>query len=219
MPRLLLATNNPGKVAEYRALLESCGWDIVTPGELGLRLPQDEPGDSYEENARIKALRGAQASGLVTLADDSGLEIDALDGAPGPASARFLGKEATYPQRFEEILGRLRGLPKEKRWARFQCVIAVAVPTGRQAQPGSQEVRLAQGEVQGFIAEAPRGEGGFGYDPIFWLPQHSATMAELPEHQKNIVSHRARAVASARQILKELLHEYGRGAHPPDTLS
>ncbi|MBI2913895.1 MAG: hypothetical protein HYY03_08250, partial [Chloroflexi bacterium] len=115
------------------------------------------------------------------------------------------GKEATYPQRFEEILGRLRGLPKEKRWARFRCVIAVA-------QPGSPEVRLAQGEVQGFIAEAPRGEGGFGYDPIFWVPQLSATMAELPGHQKNIVSHRARAVASARQILKELLYEQGRGA-------
>ena len=207
MPRLLLATNNPGKAAEFRALLADCGWDIVTPAELGLALPQDEPGDSYEENARIKALRGAQASGLVTLADDSGLEIDALGGAPGPASARFLGKEATYPQRFEVILGRLRGLPKEKRWARFQCVIAVA-------RPGSQEARLARGEVQGFIAEAPRGEGGFGYDPIFWLPQLSATMAELPVHQKNIVSHRARAVASARQILKELLYEHGRNPHP-----
>ncbi len=207
MPRLLLATNNAGKIAEYRTLLETCGWEIVAPAELGLALPEDEPGDSYEENARIKALRGAQASGLVTLADDSGLEIDALDGAPGPASARFLGKEATYQKRFEEIQRRLQGLPRQKRWARFVCVIAIA-------EPGSREVRLARGEAQGFIAEAPRGEGGFGYDPIFWLPQLSATMAELPHHQKNIVSHRARAVAPARQILKELLYEQGRHPHP-----
>ncbi len=203
MPQLLLATNNPGKLAEYRALLEGCGWELVTPAELGIQLPEEETGDTYEENARMKALRGAQASGLVTLADDSGLEIEALDGEPGPASARFLGEEATYRQRFDEILRRLRGLPKEKRWARFVCVIAVA-------EPGSQEVRFARGEAQGFIAEAPQGEGGFGYDPIFWLPWLSATMAELPAHQKNIVSHRARAVAPARQILKELLYEQRR---------
>ena len=207
MPRLLLATNNPGKVAEYRALLESCGWDIVTPADLGLALPEDEPGDTYEENARIKALRGAQASGLVTLADDSGLEIEALAGAPGVSSARFLGEETSYQERFAEILRRLRGLPQEKRRARFVCVIAIA-------EPGSQEVRLVQGEVEGFIAEEPWGQGGFGYDPIFWLPQHSATMAELPEHQKNIISHRARAVAPARQVLKELLYEHGRRPHP-----
>ena len=212
MPRLLLATNNRGKIVEYRALLEGCGWDIVTPAELGLALPEEETGDSYEENARMKALRGAEASGLVTLADDSGLEIEALEGAPGPGSARFLGKEASYQERFREILRRLQGpdgepLPKEKRWARFVCVIAIAVP-------GRQEVRLAQGEVQGFIAEEPQGGGGFGYDPIFWVPWRSATMAQLPEHQKNIISHRARAAAPARQILKELLYEQRRCPHP-----
>ncbi len=207
MPRLFLATNNPGKAAEYRALLDGCGWDIVTPADLGLALSQEETGDSYEENARMKALRGAQASGLVTLADDSGLEIEAFDGAPGPASARFLGANASYGERFDEILRRLQGLPREKRWARFVCVIAIAAP-------GSAEVRLARGEVQGFIAPAPRGEGGFGYDPIFWVPGRSATMAQLPAHQKNIISHRAQAIAPARQILKELLYEQRRSPHP-----
>ena len=212
MPRLLLATNNPGKLAEYRVLLEGCGWEIVTPAGLGLQPPNEETGATYDENARMKALHGAEASGLVALADDSGLEILALEGELGPKSARFLGEQAGYRERFDEILRRLKGLPKEKRWANFRCVIAIA-------QPGSQEVRFARGDVAGFIAEEPRGEGGFGYDPIFWLPQHSATMAELPEHQKNIISHRARAVAPARQILKELLHEYRRRADPADALS
>ena len=207
MPRLLIATNNPGKLAEYRALLADCGWELVTPGELGLDLPQDEAGQTYEENARIKALFGAEASGLVTLADDSGLEIEALGGELGPKSARFLGAAASYQERFAEILRRLQGLPREKRGGHFKCVIAVA-------QPGSEEVRYAQGEIAGLIAEEPRGQGGFGYDPIFWVPQHSATMAELPAHQKNIVSHRARAAAPARQILKELLYEQERSPHP-----
>lgn len=208
MPRLLLATNNPGKVAEYRALLDGCGWEIVTPAELGIRLSEEEAGRTYEENARIKALEGARKSGLVTLADDSGLEIEALDGAPGPGSARFLGAEVSYRERFAEILRRLEGLPRERRGATFRCVIAVA-------EPRSEEVRFARGEVFGIIVE-PRGERGFGYDPIFWVPQHSATMAELPPHHKNMISHRARAVAQARQILKELLYERRRRADPPD---
>src|SRR2546425_3313893 len=110
MPQLLLATNNPGKVAEYRLLLEGCGWEIVMPEDLGLALPDDETGESYEENARMKAQRGAEASGLVTLADDSGIEIEAMGGEPGVRSARFLGAEASYQQRFEEIQRRLEGL-------------------------------------------------------------------------------------------------------------
>jgi XTP/dITP diphosphohydrolase len=151
-PQLLLATNNPGKLAEYDILLEGCGWEVVTPGVY---------------------------------------------------SARFLGEEASYGERFAEIDRRLSDVPRAQRRARFRCVIAVA-------DPGTSAVRTAEGEVFGLIAEAPRGEGGFGYDPIFWVPQHSATMAELPEHQKNIISHRARAVAGARQILKELLYEHER---------
>jgi len=203
VPRLLLATNNPGKVAEYLLLLDGCGWAIVTPGELGIGLSDDETGDSYEENARMKAQRGAEASGLVTLADDSGIEIEAMGGEPGVYSARFLGAEASFEQRFAEIKRRLEGLPRERRRARFRCVIAIA-------DPNVGAVRCAEGEVIGLIAEEARGEGGFGYDPIFWVPQHSATMAELPERVKNLISHRARAVAPARQILKEMLYEQGR---------
>jgi len=199
--RLLLATNNPGKLAEYDVLLDGCGWDVVTPSEIGIDLSGDETGDTYEENATMKARRGAEASGLVTLADDSGVEIEALGGEPGTRSARFLGEEASYAERFAEIERRLEGVPRERRRVRFRCVIAVA-------DPRTGAVRCAEGEVFGLVAEAPRGKGGFGYDPIFWLPQHSATMAELPEHEKNIISHRARAVAGARQILKELLYEH-----------
>ena len=202
-PQLLLATNNPGKLAEYDILLEGCGWEVVTPGDLGIELDAEETGETYEANATMKAQCGAQTSGLVTLADDSGLEIEAMGGEPGVYSARFLGEEASYGERFAEIDRRLSDVPRAQRRARFRCVIAVA-------DPGTSAVRTAEGEVFGLIAEAPRGEGGFGYDPIFWVPQHSATMAELPEHQKNIISHRARAVAGARQILKELLYEHER---------
>jgi len=193
MPQLLVATNNPGKLAEFQRLLHGCGWDLVSPRELGLDLPD-------EENAKIKALNGAQASGLVTLADDSGLEIDALDGAPGARSARFLGEGAGFEERFAEILGRMSGLPSERRWARFRCVIAVA-------EPGRETVRLCEGEVQGLIALEPRGELGFGYDPIFYLPQQAQTMAELPPYVKDVISHRGRAAMRARPLLKELLYE------------
>ena len=200
MPRLLIATNNPGKLAEFRRLLDGCGWALVSPRDLGLALPDDEPGHTYEENAKIKALNGAQAGGLVTLADDSGLEIDALDGAPGARSARFLGEGAGFEERFAEILGRMSGLPSERRWARFRCVIAVA-------EPGRETVRLCEGEVQGLIALEPRGELGFGYDPIFYVPQRAQTMAELPPHVKDVISHRGRAAMRARPLLKELLYE------------
>ena len=204
-PQLLLATNNAGKLAEYDVLLEGCGWQVVTPRNLGIDIEVDETGETYEANATMKARRGAEISGLVTLADDSGIEIEAMGGDPGVRSARFLGGNASYLERFAEIQRRLAALPREERRARFCCVIAVA-------SPDTGVVRTAEGEVFGLIAEVPAGEGGFGYDPIFRVPQHSATMAELPDHQKNIISHRARAVAGARQILKELLYEHERAS-------
>ena len=199
MPKLLIATNNPGKAAELRILLEGCGWDLVTPAHLGIDLNVDEDGETYEENARQKALAGAEASGLVTLADDSGIEIAAMGGAPGVRSARFLSDDATYSERFAEIDRRLAGLPNEQRGCRFVCVMAVT-------EPASGETKTAEGEIRGLVADRPRGESGFGYDPIFWVLNHSATMAELPEHEKNIISHRARAAAIARQTLRELLY-------------
>lgn len=202
-PQLLLATNNLGKVAELRTLLADCGWQLVTPDDLGSALPDEETGQTYAENAADKALRGAELSGLITLADDSGLEVQAMDGEPGVHSARFLSPDASYAERFAEIQRRLAGLPRERRLARFVCVIVVA-------DPHTRDVRLAEGEIRGLIADKPRGTGGFGYDPIFWVFEQSATMAELPQHQKDIISHRARAAAIARQALKELLHEYAK---------
>jgi XTP/dITP diphosphohydrolase len=201
VPQLLIATNNPGKVAELRTLLEGCGWEMVTPEELGLPFDVEETGETYQANARLKALAGMKASGLVTLADDSGLEVQALGGEPGVHSARFLGQDATFTERFAEIERRLAGFPVERRSCRFVAVVAVA-------DPRTGDVRFAEGEVRGLIASQPRGEGGFGYDPIFWSPEQSATFAELPEHEKAIISHRARAVANARQILLELLYDH-----------
>ncbi len=212
MPQLLIATNNPGKVAEFQRLLDGCGWELVTPAQLGLKLPDDEPGETYEENAKIKALNGARASGLVALADDSGLEIDALDGGPGARSARFLGEDVAYEERFARILGEMADLPSEKRWARFRCVIAVA-------EPDSEAVKLCQGEVQGLIALEPKGEQGFGYDPIFYLPQLARTMAELTSQVKDLISHRGRAAMRARPLLKEMLYEQRRRKGTADALS
>jgi len=201
MSRLLIATNNPGKVRELRDLLDGCGWELVTPREAGIDFEVEETGATYHDNARAKAVAGMEASGLVTLADDSGLEIEALGGEPGVDSAVFLGADATYGARFAEIQRRLSGLPRERRNARFVAVIAIA-------DPRTGSARFAEGEVRGLIADEARGAGGFGYDPIFWLPHHSMRMAEMPERQKAIISHRARAIAGARQTLKELLHEY-----------
>jgi XTP/dITP diphosphohydrolase len=201
VPRLLLATNNAGKVAEFRRLLAGCGWDLLTPADLGIKLEVDEDGKTYEANARKKALAFAERSGLVTLADDSGIEIEAMGGEPGVQSARFLGPDASYPERFAEIHRRLAGVPRDRRLARFVCVIAVTDPL-------TEDTRIADGEVRGIIADEPRGEGGFGYDPLFWIPDYSRTMAELPEHQKDIISHRGRAAALARRILRDLLDDH-----------
>jgi XTP/dITP diphosphohydrolase len=199
VPKLLLATNNRGKVAEYRQLLAGCGWELVTPDELGLSLAAEETGHTYEENATLKALEAAHLSGLYALADDSGLEVDALGGEPGPRAARFGSEEATYQEKMSLLLEHLQGVPPSERGCRFVCVIAIADPQGG--------VRLCRGECPGLVAEAPQGEGGFGYDPIFYLPKRGLTMAQLSAEEKNAISHRGRAAQAARQTLKELLHE------------
>jgi len=206
-----LATNNPGKVAEYRQLLADCGWELVAPDELGLSLPAEETGDTYEENARMKALKAAQVGGLHALADDSGLEVDALGGEPGPRAARFGGEGATYQEKMALLLEHLEGVPPRERGCRFVCVIAIADPQGG--------VRLCRGECEGVVAEAPQGEGGFGYDPIFYLQERGLTMAQLSAEEKNAISHRGRAAQIARETLKELLYEHQqrpRTAHAAD---
>jgi XTP/dITP diphosphohydrolase len=172
MSRLLIATGNPGKLREYHALLGDLGWELVSPRDVGLSLEVSESGSDYAENARMKASSFARASGLVTLADDSGLEVDALGGEPGPLSARYAGPEADDTQRFSRVLERLKGVAPAERTARFRCLIAVARPSG--------ETELFEGTCEGMVAEAPRGETGFGYDPVFLLPERGRTLAELP---------------------------------------
>ena len=192
--RLLVATSNPGKVMEYRELLGELGLDVEGM-ELHpeVQLPE-EKGSTYQENAELKALTAARSSGLVTLADDSGLGVDALDGRPGVHSARFGGAGKDDPGRCLHLLERMEGLPPGRRGATFTCVISVATPQG--------EVRSVCGEVRGRILDRPRGEGGFGYDPLFLLPELGQTFAELDRKQKNRLSHRGLAVARLRGLLQ-----------------
>jgi XTP/dITP diphosphohydrolase len=197
MPKLLLATNNKGKVREYKHMLKDLPFVLVSLAELGINTEVDEVGKTLEENARLKATTLARESQLLTLADDSGLEVDALGGEPGRLSARYAGEGASDRDRVEYLLSRLKDVPEEKRAARFRCVIALAQPDG--------EVELCQGECKGVIALEPRGEAGFGYDPIFYLPELGKTMAELTLEEKNRVSHRGQA---AREAIKLLRRKY-----------
>ncbi len=195
MPKLLLATNNKGKAREYKSLLEGVPFELVMPAEVGVSAEVAEVGKSFEENATLKATALAAQSQLLTLADDSGLEVEALGGEPGVLSARYAGEGASDENRVSYLLTKLEGVPQEKRTARFRCVIAIATPEG--------DVELCIGECDGFIAFEPRGEGGFGYDPIFYLPEMKKTMAELSPETKNKISHRGRAAEKARRLLKE----------------
>jgi len=196
MPKLLLATTNRGKIREYRHLLDGLPFELVTPDEVGVKIDVEENHPSYEENARMKATAYAGASRLITLADDSGVEVDALDGEPGIRSARAAGEEANDEDRIGHLLSRLKHVPWEKRTAHFKCVIAIATPEGR--------VELCHGECQGLIAFEPSGDNGFGYDPVFYLPELEKTMAELPLDMKNQISHRGKAARKAYQILEQL---------------
>ncbi len=196
MPKLLLATFNPGKASEYRILLDGLGYEITTLAEQGITEAVTESGNSYEQNARLKAIAYAKVSQLTALADDSGLEVDALGGQPGINSARFAGNAATDIDKVRLLLDRLSGIPRERRTARFKCAIAIATPEGR--------CQICAGECPGIIALEPRGENGFGYDPIFFLPEVGKSMAELPLRIKNQISHRARASQRARQVLQQL---------------
>ena len=197
MTKLLVATDNPGKVREYEALLKGLPLTLTYPAQEGIDIEVEETGSTFAENARLKAEAYAGASGLLTLADDSGLEVDALQGEPGTHSARYAGQGASDEDRYRLLLSKLEGVPWERRMARFRCVIAVAAPQG--------EVRTAEGTCEGVIAFEPKGEYGFGYDPVFYMPEHGQTMAELEPELKNRISHRARAAEGARGILEELL--------------
>jgi XTP/dITP diphosphohydrolase len=194
MPKLLLATNNKGKLLEYKSLLSDLPLELVSPREVGIATEVNEVGKSLEENARLKATILAAESQLLALADDSGLEVDALGGEPGRLSARYAGEGASDRDRVNYLLTRLEGVAWESRTARFRCVIAIATPEG--------EAEFCFGECHGFITFEPKGEQGFGYDPVFYLPQLDKTMAELPLEVKNQISHRGKAAREASQLLR-----------------
>jgi len=196
MPKFLLATANPGKIKEYRLLLGNLGYQITTLAGLAIAKVVAETGSSYEQNARAKAVAYAEISQLITIADDSGLEVDALGGEPGIHSARFAGENTTDKEKVRTLLARLNSVPWEKRTACFRCVIAIATPEG--------QLELCHGECRGIITFEAKGENGFGYDPIFYLPEMGKTMAELPLNIKNKISHRAQASLKAHLVLKRL---------------
>ncbi len=199
MNELVLATQHPGKLREFRELLASLvagtGARLASPTDIGPALDVEETGSTYAENASFKALALAQISGRVALGDDSGLEVATLNGAPGLYSARFAGPGASDADRRRKLLRELSQAPPP-RLARFVCAIAVAQPDGT--------VRLFEGECRGEVALAENGSGGFGYDPIFYVPEYGATMAALPREVKNTISHRARAVQAAMPYLMQL---------------
>ena len=190
--KLLIATHNAGKLAELRDLLRTAPYTLVSLSDIGIELDVDETGQTLEENAALKATTYAQLAGILTLADDSGLEVDALNGAPGIYSARYAGPDATDADRIAKLLDNIA--PHPQPWtARFRCVIAIATPDG--------EFELHGGACEGVIISHPRGDNGFGYDPIFYMPGQSRTMAELTDTEKNTLSHRAIATRIAAHAL------------------
>ena len=201
MTKLILATKNAAKAREYSLLLGGITFEIVSLAEEGIETEVSETGETLEQNATLKAVAYASRSNLLALADDSGLEVDALGGEPGVPSARYAGTGASDEERIEFLLKRLEDVPWEKRSARFRCVIAIATPEG--------EVELCCGECQGIIALSPKGKNGFGYDPIFYLPEWGKTMAELSMKDKNKISHRGLAARRAHHILEQQIAQKG----------
>lgn len=183
--KVILASKNQYKLTELSAILSQLGFEIALESEYGLDIDVEETGTTFEENSFLKADAVMKASGLPVLADDSGLMVDALDGAPGVYSARY-GHKASDKERTAYLLENMKDVPEERRGAKFVCVITCLFPDGRKI--------VARGECPGVIARAPHGENGFGYDPVFYLPELGMTYAELPSEQKNAISHRARAL-------------------------
>ncbi len=194
--KIIFATGNEGKMKEIRLILADLGAEILSLKDAGIDMEIAEDGKTFEENAVIKAKAVMKATRALVLADDSGLEIDYLHGEPGVYSARYLGEDTSYRIKNQNLIDRLEGVPEEERTARFVCVIAASFPDGR--------VLTARGTIEGIIGYEERGEGGFGYDPIFWLPEYGCSTAELTMEKKNELSHRGKAL---RAIKKELERE------------
>lgn len=195
MKKIIFATGNEDKMKEIRRILEDPSLEILSLKDAGIHADIDENGKSFEENAMIKAEAISKMTGEIVLADDSGLEIDYLNKEPGIYSARYMGEDTSYRIKNASLIERLAGVPDEKRTARFVCAIAAAFPDGT--------VKTTEGVIEGRIGYEERGENGFGYDPIFYVPEFGCTTAELSEEQKNAVSHRGKALEKMREILKE----------------
>lgn len=199
MRRLLIATHNPGKLREYRALLADLPLTVTYLDELGITEDVDETEETFEGNAILKARAYAAMTGLWTWADDSGLEVDALDKRPGVYSARYGGPGLNDQQRYELVLAELQAHAPETWTARFRCVVAIATPEGK--------VNTRDGSIEGVITDRPRGDHGFGYDPIFYVPSLAMTLAEAVPAVKNNISHRAEAAAAAKELLAKMISE------------
>ena len=193
--KLLLASRNPAKVQEYSLLFHNAPLQLTSLAEEDINVEVSETGSSLEENAKLKAAAYAVDSRFLVVADDSGLEVDALGGEPGPLSARYAGADASDRGRIALLLSRLEGVPWEKRSARFRCVIAIGAT--------SKVVGLCEGQCEGVITFEPVGSQGFGYDPVFYLPELGKTMAELSTREKNRVSHRGKAARRALKFLEK----------------
>ncbi len=196
MEKIVLASNNPGKVREFNALFSEHEIEVVPQAELGVE-EAEETGLTFVENAILKARNAAQHTGLAAIADDSGIEVDALNGAPGIYSARYAGKGTSDQKNLEKLLHELANTPEEKRSARFQCLIVYM----RHAEDPTP--LICQGTWEGRILTRPQGENGFGYDPVFYVPEHNCSSAELPAEVKNRISHRGQAL---RLLMSTLTH-------------
>ncbi|MCC8049142.1 MAG: RdgB/HAM1 family non-canonical purine NTP pyrophosphatase [Clostridiales bacterium] len=195
MKRILFATGNEDKLKEIRMILKDTGVEVVSMREAGIHADIVEDGTTFEENAAIKAKTVMELSGEIVLSDDSGLEIDALGGAPGVHSARFMGEDTSYDIKNAAILEKLSGVPEDKRTARFVCAVVCALPDGR--------IFTCRRTMEGRIGYESSGENGFGYDPIFYLPEYECYSAQLSPEKKNEISHRGKALRGMRDILKE----------------
>ena len=196
---LVVATRNPGKAREFRQLLSSLPFRVLSLDDVGVDIEVEETGDTFNANAELKVRSYQKASGELTIADDSGIEVDALGGAPGVYSARFLREGQTDEEGRDYLLEKMTGVPEWRRQARYRATIAIL---GRQT---GGEVHFFEGVCEGTITHYPIGNGGFGYDPIFWLPKERKTMAELSPPEKDSISHRGIAVRSALGFLKTII--------------
>lgn len=192
--KIIFATTNEGKMKEIRMILQDLGYDILSMKEAGIQLDIVEDGDTFEENAIIKAKTIMELTGEIVLADDSGLEVDAMDKAPGIYSARFMGEDTSYDIKNQYIINKLEGLSQDERSARFVCAIACAFP--------NDEILTTRGTIEGFIGKKIVGENGFGYDPIFVVPEYGCTTAELSPEIKNEISHRGKALKAMKEIIR-----------------